>query len=438
MSTPENAAIPPIDEPQTSPEKAVWNPITRIAFRFAFAYFGMYAFPLFAGYIPGIAWFADLWIRMWHVMVPWVGAHVLHLSQPITYFVTGSGDTTADWVLTLCQFTIAMGATVIWSVLDRRRTSYVKLHEWLRLGLRFALGAVLIWYGTQKVIPVQFRPPDYFRLLERYGDSSPMGLLWTSIGFSPAYTIFTGLVELVGGVLVIIPWLTTLGALVCAAAMTNVFLLNMCYDVPVKLLSFHLLLMALFLLLPDFPRLARVVLNRETPPRTPVPLFSRRALNIALLALQLCFCVYATGISLYSNYNNYRTYVVTKPPFHGIWMVDEFSVDGQPRPPLLTDPLRWQRLIFALPTIFSVQRMDGTIQHYRVNIDMDKKIFALTKSADPAWKANLNFSTPQSAVMVLDGLLEGHSIHVTTRLSDDKFVLTSRGFHWVTERSFVK
>lgn len=150
MSTPENAAIPPIDEPQTSPEKAVWNPITRIAFRFAFAYFGMYAFPLFAGYIPGIAWFADLWIRMWHVMVPWVGAHVLHLSQPITYFVTGSGDTTADWVLTLCQLTIAMGATVIWSVLDRRRASYVKLHEWLRLGLRFALGAVLIWYAPRK------------------------------------------------------------------------------------------------------------------------------------------------------------------------------------------------------------------------------------------------------------------------------------------------
>jgi hypothetical protein len=41
-----------------------------------------------------------------------------------------------------------------------------------------------------------------------------------------------------------------LGALLVAATTTNVLLLNLSYDVPVKLYSVHLLVMALFLAAP--------------------------------------------------------------------------------------------------------------------------------------------------------------------------------------------
>ena len=37
--------------------------------------------------------------------------------------------------------------------------------------------------------------------------------------------------------------------------MTHVFMLNMCFDVPVKLYSFAYLVMAIFLIAPDLPRL---------------------------------------------------------------------------------------------------------------------------------------------------------------------------------------
>lgn len=423
---------------ERAPElEVVWNPTTRISFRFAFVYFAMYAFPLALGRIPILDYVAGWWEEMWRNVVPWIAAHLLHLANPITFFPAGSGDTTYDWVRTLCLLLTAAIATILWSVLDRKRRSYVKLNQWLRLGVRLGLGAILISYGAQKVIPFQFTPPDYFRLLERYGDSSPMGLLWTFIGSSPAYTIFTGLVELTGGVLVILPRVTTLGALVSLAAMTNVFLLNMCYDVPVKLFSFHLLVMALFLLLPDVPRLARVlVLNRDTPARRHVPFFGRRSLNLAMVGLQVVFVLYVAATSLQSYYGYYQEFVVARPPFHGIWAVDEFSLDGEPKPPLLTDQLRWQRVIFALPTLFSVQRMDGSIQHYRFTIDNDKKVFLLTKAADPGWQTALTFNTLPGDTMVLDGSLDGHALHVKTRLDNPKFLLTNRGFHWITERSF--
>ena len=65
---------------------------------------------------------------------------------------------------------------------------------------------------------------------------------------------------------------TTLSALVVVPVMLNVFLLNLCYDVPVKLMSFHLFLAGLFLALPDFRRLFDVlILNRPTAPREITP-----------------------------------------------------------------------------------------------------------------------------------------------------------------------
>src|SRR5580693_6185456 len=38
-----------------------------------------------------------------------------------------------------------------------------------------------------------------------------------------------------------------------------------------------------------------------------------------------------------------------KSPLYGIWNVDQISIDGQLRPPLLTDSDRWRRAIFDYP-----------------------------------------------------------------------------------------
>lgn len=51
--------------------------------------------------------------------------------------------------------------------------------------------------------------------------------------------------------------------ILCLSVMANVFMLNMSYAVPLKILSSHLLLLSLFLIAPDARRLADVfVLNR--------------------------------------------------------------------------------------------------------------------------------------------------------------------------------
>ena len=89
--------------------------------------------------------------------------------------------------------------------------------------------------GWAKVLPGQFGPGvDPIYLTQQVGQLTPSNLLWTFMGASRGYTIFAGIVETTGGVLLLTRRTATLGALISAAAMSNVLMLNLAYDVNVK------------------------------------------------------------------------------------------------------------------------------------------------------------------------------------------------------------
>ena len=417
--------------------EARWNTGTRIAFRFVFAYLLLYNFSAMLSWLTYAPTPAEKYEELWHKVVPWVGEHVLRLSAPITIFSNGSGDTTYDYVCALCFLWLAAAATVVWSLADRKRLNYEKLHRWLRLYVRLTLAGTMVSYGAFKVIKSQFPDLSLSRLLQPYGDSSPMGLLWTFMGASTAYTVFAGAVEMLGGLLLILPRLTTLGALVSVIAMGNIFVLNMCYDVPVKLYSLHLLLMGVFLLVPDGRRLFNLfVLNREAEPAADQALFVGKWRNRGVLAFQLAFGVYVTVLSLHQSYRAYQQYNV-KPPFYGIWAVDEFSVDGAPKPDSLDDETRWHRAVFATGFDFSVQSLSGARVRFMPEVDSKKKTLTLHKRGDQKQAWVLTFQQPGPESLTLDGQLDGRRIQAKLRhLEDPKFLLTTRGFHWINEYPF--
>src|ERR1043165_7168728 len=164
-----------------------WRGPTLIAFRFMFFYFLLYNIGTFIDLFPFTDYIAEKYEAFWQKIIPWVAGHILHLASPITIFSNGSGDTTYDYVKVLTQLVIAVVATLLWSVLDSRRREYRTLHQWFMLLLRIALGIIMISYGAVKVIKSQFPDLSLGRILQPYGDSSPMGLLWTFMGASKSY-----------------------------------------------------------------------------------------------------------------------------------------------------------------------------------------------------------------------------------------------------------
>ena len=434
----------PTAQLRQEPDIQHWSITQRVAFRFCFVYLGLFSlsqqilgglFPIPKVEIPDLA---TLWPM--RPIVFWTAAHIFHVTQPLVYKGSGSGDKTFDWILAFCLLVFAIAATCIWSFLDRKRENYVTLYKWFRLFLRFALATEMILYGMDKVIPLQMPFPSLTRLLEPFRDFSPMGVLWYSIGASPAYEIFAGCAETLGGILLIFPRTTMLGALVSLADLTQVFMLNMTYDVPVKLFSFHLLLMAVFLLAPEFERLADFFFrNRTAGPSKPWELFRTRRANRIALAAQIILGIWVIGNNTYAGWEGWHTYGGGRPksPLYGIWNVSELSIDGQLRSPLLTDYDRWHRAVFDVPERVTFQRMDDSFASYNAAINGNEKTIALTKTSDKNWKANFTFQRSTEDQLILDGNMDSHKIHMQLQLVDrNKFLLVSRGFHWIQEYPF--
>ncbi|MFC4453353.1 hypothetical protein [Deinococcus sonorensis] len=131
----------------------------------------------------------------------------------------------------------------------------------------------LLSYGLAKFSFGQFGLLSPGQLNHTYGQTSPMFLLWTFMAASPGYQLVGGVAEVQPALFLLHRRTVTLGALIAVVTITNVFALNMAYDVPVKLFSFHLLLAALVLAAYDLPRLlalftGRVVPAAEWPART--------------------------------------------------------------------------------------------------------------------------------------------------------------------------
>lgn len=421
-----------------------WSPAKRFLFRFGFSYLLVYLLPAYLGllgYIPYGGVLVGGYMSFWRTVVPWVGKRLFGLS--ITVFPNGSGDTTYNYVEILCFAALSAAAALVWTLLDRRRLHYARLYEWLRVWVRFGLAMAMIEYGLAKVVPGgQFGTPTLDRLMQPFGDASPMGLLWTFMGASTAYTVFAGLTELAAGLLLTLRRTLLLGALFAAAAMANVVMLNFSYDVPVKLYSSHLLAMALFLAAPDLRRLADLfVLNRPVEAAEQRPLFARRSLHQGALAFRTLFVVAFVGLVLYMTYDSYKSYYgdpeMQRSPFYGVWNVDEYVIDGQARPPLVTDAARWRRVILEYPQVITVQSMSDSRQRYGLKLDAARRTLALTKRNDPAWKSTLTYQRPEPGRILLDGTFDGHKLRaVLLRIDSPEFRLMTRGFHWINEYPF--
>jgi uncharacterized membrane protein YphA (DoxX/SURF4 family) len=371
----------------------------------------------------------------------WVAAHLFGASLPLVYTGSGSGDKTYDWVEVFCLLVVAIVSTTVWTVADRKPRDYEALSKWFRLYVRFSLAMTILIYAFDKIVPLQMPYPNLKAQLQPFSAFSPAGILWSSIGASPAYEIFTGTAELTAGVLLIFPQTVTLGALVCLLDMIQVWMLNMTYDVPVKQYSFHLLLMSVFLLAPQTPRLLNFfALNRRVEPEIRSVLFRSVRANRIAAWVQVAFWVWVLALYSYQSASGWKKYGGGRPRplLYGIWDVTEMKIDGQVRPVLLSDNDRWRRLIFDFPTVVTAQHLDDSFENFGAALDEPKGSLSLTRQSDKAWKADLSF-TRAGDRLKLAGTLAGRPVEMQLqRVDESKFLLKSRGFHWVQEYPVIR
>lgn len=413
---------------------ATWGTLRKILFRFVFVYIVVYALshPFGAPFGETIEEYYNL---LWDAPVLWVGQAVFGVE--ITVRPAGSGDTTFNYVQVFAMLVFSLVLCLVWTVLDRKRRNYDALLDGLVVFVRYYVAFVMLTYGFVKVFKQQFPFPFQSTLVQSYGDSSPMKLLWTFMGFSKSYTIFSGLCEVVGGLLLFFRRTTTLGALVVVGVMSNVAMLNFSYDVPVKLFSVHLLLLAVFLVAIDLRRVLHVfVLNRPAASAdlaSPVASSMLRKIGLGLKVLVIGYVLFtqvSDRLETEKLYGDSRE----KPPLYGLYEVDTFVHNGDTLAPLLTDAARWRRLIVDWPGSAAVQQMNEQVQHYGFRPDTAAQTLTLFTFADTTQQFTLRYHQPAPEQLRITGVLQADTLAIDlSRRDASAFQLINRGFHWISE-----
>lgn len=404
-----------------------WSTASKLFFRFAFCYLSLYLFLTFTS-------------ALFATPFKWLGETLLNIDYEYSANGRGSGDNTYAYVTLFANVLLAVLAWLVWSVLDRKRQSYNKMLYWFLVVLRIYIVFFMIVYGFAKVFQTQFPQPSLVRLLQPLKDFSPMGLAWTYMGYSRGFNLFTGLLEVIAGLLLIPRRTITLGSLMTAGVMIHVAAMNYMYDIPVKLFSTHLVLMALFIFSTDAKRVINLFfLNKTAHAITPYKPVDEPFYNKFILGFKILVTLLFVGLFSWQGITTEETrgHKRVKPYLYGIWEANYVIKNKDTLLPLVTDANRWQYLIIDYKDRAITKTMTGVRERFDFLIDSTTNTLTLKKKEDTITDKNFRFKHPNPLYLELEGVLDSDSIKaIFSRVDETEFTLNKRGFNWINERPY--
>ncbi len=419
------------------PRTTTWPLWRKLLFRFCSIYLLLYMAPVqWLGNIPGPSYVAQWYSKAEEWLVDLVNTHLFNVNGGVLIAPNGSGDTSYVYAA-LCFYTLmAVLGTILWSLLDKRR-NYEIGYYWLLVLVRYYVAMFALLYGIIKLFGQQMGFPSLSQLATPLGDLLPMRFSWLFIGYSPTYQFFSGAVETVAGLLLLFRRTSTLGAFIAASVFLNVVMMNLCYDIPVKLFSIHLFVLSNFLLLGEAKRLFDFfVLNRPTQP-SPQLVLPKRWMRRTQLGLKLAFIGIFGVFLMYNLYQGKQQGTVSasknKQMTAGFYSVDTFQST-------LPDSLRWTDVVFEAGPTGSIKTADTLFrQRYRRGyfgyaLDSARQTIAFKKfPEDTTSLFVLTYVWPDTNHILLRGKLRNDSVMIGLSRQKRHFQLAERQFHWLSE-----
>jgi hypothetical protein len=419
-----------------------WSISRKAIFYFCFLFFGLNIFPFPINTLPFLDFFYNpIDELLWNPIIQLFGRIFFDIKE-ITSRPNGSGDTTWNWIQQFSILVIAAFSTIVWFFVAKNRKNHEKLNYWFIVLLRYYLGYTMLFYGVVKVFPLQFGTMTTYRLYERLGEMSPMGLLWTFMAYSEGYQFFGGMAEIIAGSLLFFRRTTTFGALLSIGVLANIFALNVFYDVPVKIYSFWLMLIGIYLALDDAKRLWNfLVMNRATEPKNIADFSDKKWFKISTISVKYLFLIGIFGPMFYEYWENAKYVNMPKTAIYGPYQVEKFEKNNIVSE---SDTLRWQEFFVdrrGARNIIFVTNQNGLRKRVDFRNDVKNHQLFMTDytSTTDTVKYAFSYIQADSSSLYLKGKIKTDSFKVSLKKMLRKdFLLNKRGFHWINEVPFNK
>lgn len=423
-----------------------WSQTEKVAFHISFIFFLLLAFPLDWKYYKTV------------FSINWLDLHYGDFFKLAHYSPDFFVENSFLNLVILLVIAIIGGLTV--SLMYKERKEYNALYYWTRVIVRYRLALGLIAYGLIKFYPLQSPLPSISNLNTPYGDFSDWKIFALTLGVVPAYQSFLGLIEMVGGLLLLNRRTTSIGTLIIIPFTGNVFISNLAYGGGEAVYSFYLILLALYLFAFDAPRFySLLTLERPTVPNRFHPAYHVKWQQYGRLGLKACFIFFFIVLFGFKTRNGYYTdpYQYPKTPglanAAGLYNVAEFRINHQVLPNSPLDPVRWKDVVFENWATLSIRSnkpviLDSTNvedihkkdtdrvyeymgsagrHYYSYKIDPVTQVLQLENrnKNHPDDKFQLHYNRPDSSTIILSGINAGRdSVFVRLEKSNKKYLQT--------------
>ncbi len=369
-------------------------------------------------------------------IVFFVGNNILNIKIPDVFHIFAV-DTTYEYVKVFTLFIISLVIAIILQIAFSKRVKFEFIRDNTILYAQYFVGLFMIHYGITKLCSAQFSMPGYIKLESTFGESSPMGLLWAYMGYSKPYTIFIGLLEVLSGALLLFKRTKTLGSLLSFGILVNIVMTDLCYDVPAKIFSIHLLVLSVLIGAREIKTVYSFFILRSSSQLPPIQRSESKyrlvrniskGLFIGGCIIYSCYCYlpYAFTYGVYSKQNK----------IDGFYKSELFVIENDTLAPIATDSIRWKSLIISRG-ISKVTKMTDSAEIF--NIVTDSLSSTITFSLENFTEQNykLNYFDNKGKFK-LTGIWKGKKINVIfTKKTFKDYPLINRGFHWVNESAVM-
>lgn len=424
-----------------------WALSNKLLFRFFFIYLVLQMSGVWLTIIPYSYYITQYYFKLTDLLVIVANDSFFHVKKVLA--APAGSDTSYAWANVWLYISLALIGCVVWSFLDRKRSNYQRLNYWLCLFVRYYIALTAFNYGIIKIFSLQMPFPSQSQLATPLGDFLPMRLCWMFMGYSTPYQLFTGIMETFVGFLLLYRKTTTLGVFLALFVFINVMMLNISYDIPVKLFSMNVVVACLYLLVNEYDRMmCFFVLDKHANTNKIYHYaYSKKWMRILRIGLKIVFFILIVASQFYDSWDRYKTIVnqpETKPIKSGIYDVAVYAVNKDTLLPLLTDSLRWQNVIFDGNGIGSIKTADTSFRqryqrgYFAFSTDTIKQIINFTKWQTDSTMYNgvilsMHYKLIDNNTIQLWGKEKNDSLYVLLKRSNRHFQLAEKQFHWLSE-----
>ncbi|MDB5013329.1 MAG: hypothetical protein JWQ25_1531 [Daejeonella sp.] len=327
-----------------------WTNFEKIAFRFAFIFFGIFCIPLDWGF------YRFLYnLDYTHITYGNLTEIVAFFNpQFISVFSESGFFGWQSYINVPFVFAIAAVGTFIWTKLDKNRTEYRNLYYWVRVLARYRVAYAGVAWGYKKLFIMQMPFPTIGLQHTELIDFFAKRLYWEHIGISPYYEVFLGSAEFLAGFLLLFRKTTGIGAALAFIVFGNIAIANHAYDIGEQVPSALMAMLALFILWYDAPAIYKLLVKQENVrlvhyyPSFPVKWQNYIRLSIKW-AFNFVFVILFFGLEVYGFTHNdfYKIPNTTGlKDSQGFYNVTEFKLNGKLVPYSPKDSIRWQDATF--------------------------------------------------------------------------------------------